>query len=236
MLDIVNTTLGLPLECLAAAVLGAVAAYVTAFAADVAETLPEEGVLLPPMARAMMRGRIHNQGRLWTVLICAFLCGILPLITPVSLTVLATFIVLAVPASVMDIRLLIIPEEFTWALLFSGALLSPWNVGAEDAIFGAMLAAGVTWIAMTGMEYRTGLPMRSGGDIAAAAAGGAWVGFFPSGVFVFSACIVFMLYTVLCAKLSGADRWVPMGPALLAAIPLTPVIMPLVEDIAARAL
>lgn len=233
MQDFVTTALGLPTACLAAAALGAGAAYVTAFAADVAETLPEDGVLLPEMARTLIRGDVHKGGRVWIVLTAAILCGLIPLLTSAPFLVLAAFIVLAVPASVMDIRLLVIPEEFTWPLLFLGVLLSPWNIGAEDAVLGAALASAVTWIAMTGMEYRTGLPMRSGGDIAAAAAGGAWVGFFPSGVFVFSACVVFMIYTVL----SGSkERWVPMGPALLVAIPLTPVLMPLVEALAARAL
>lgn len=236
MQDFVITALGLPIACLTAAAVGAVAAYLTAFAADVAETLPEDGVLLPELARELIRGDVHKGGRVWTVLAAAFLCGLIPLLTSVPFPVLAAFIVLAVPASVMDIRLLVIPEEFTWSLLFLGALLSPWNSGAEDAVLGAAMASAVTWIVMTGMEYRTGLPTRSGGDIAAAAAGGAWVGLFPSGVFVFSACLVFMLYTVLSNRSSDKERWVPMGPALLVAIPLTPVLMPLVETLVARAL
>lgn len=235
MQDFATLGFGLPIACLAAAALGAGAAYLTAFASDVAETLPEDGVLLPEMARTLIQGDMHKGGRFWTVLVAALLCGLLPLLSSAAFPVLAAFIVLAVPASVMDIRLLIIPEEFTWSLLFLGALLSPWNIGAEDAVLGAAVASAVTWIAMTGMEYRTGLPMRSGGDIAAAAAGGAWVGFFASGVFVFLACAIFMLYT-LSSRSSNKDGWVPMGPALLAAIPLTPLMMPLVEALAARAL
>jgi prepilin signal peptidase PulO-like enzyme (type II secretory pathway) len=157
------------------------------------------------------------------------------LLVAIPLPVLAVLIALAVPASVMDVRLLIIPEEFTWALLFAGALISPWHFGAEDAIIGAAIACGVTWITMTLMEYRTGLPMRSGGDIAAAAAGGAWVGMAPSGVYVLCACAIF----AACAALSGAlseKRFLPMGPALLAAIPVAPVFNGWIETLVARGL
>ncbi|MDW9478772.1 hypothetical protein GOB57_08645 [Sinorhizobium meliloti] len=236
MQDIVIPFIGLPVECLAAAALGAGTAYLTAFAADVADTLPEDGVLLPEMARALLHGKVHNRGRMRTVIFSAVLCGLVALLATIPFPVLAVLIALAVPAGVMDVRLLIIPEEFTWALLFAGALLSPWHSGAEDAILGAALASAVTWIAMTGMDYRTGLPMRSGGDIAAAAAGGAWVGLLASGVFVFAACVIFMTYASLSGSMSGGRRWVPMGPALLAAIPLSPPLMPLVEAVAARAL
>lgn len=236
MQDIATFLAGLPAACLAAAVIGAAAAYATAFAADVAETLDEEAALVPEMALALLRGGVSDGGRLRAAVVCALLCGSLPLWSTISFPVLALLIALAVPASVMDARLLVIPEEFTWALLFAGALLSPWHSGAEDAILGAAIASGVTWITMAAMEYKTGLPMRAGGDIAAAAAGGAWVGMLASGVFVFSACVIFMAYTVATGTSSGGRRWVPMGPALLAAIPLTPVLMPLVEAAAVRAL
>jgi prepilin signal peptidase PulO-like enzyme (type II secretory pathway) len=218
-----------------AAILGAATAYATAFAADVAETLPEDGHLLPEMGRALRRGGVPNGGRLGIVVISAFLCAAIPLLVAIPLPALAVLIVLAVPGSVMDARLLIIPEEFTWALLFSGALLSPWHVGAEDAVIGAAIACGVTWITMTLMEYRTGLPMRSGGDIAAAAAGGAWVGMASSGVYLLSACVIF----AACAALSGAlseKRFLPMGPALLAAIPVAPVLYGWIETIVATGL
>ncbi|MCS4089830.1 prepilin peptidase [Rhizobium sp. BK176] len=218
-----------------AAIIGAAAAYATAFAADVAETLPEDGHLLPEMGRALLRGGVANGGRLRYGLVSALICAAVPLLAAIPLPVLAVLIALAVPASVMDARLLIIPEEFTWALLFAGALLSPWHFGAEDAVVGAAIACGVTWMTMTLMEYRTGLPMRSGGDIAAAAAGGAWVGMASSGVYVMSACVIF----TVCAALSGAlseKRFLPMGPALLAAIPVAPVLNAWIETFVANGL
>jgi prepilin signal peptidase PulO-like enzyme (type II secretory pathway) len=220
---------------LAAAILGAAAAYATAFAADVAETLTEDGHLLPEMGRALRRGGVPNSGRFVITLVAALICAAVPLFVTIPVAVLAVLIALAVPASVMDVRLLIIPEEFTWALLFSGALLSPWHMGAEDAVIGAAIACGVTWFTMTMMEYKTGLPMRSGGDIAAAAAGGAWVGMASSGVYVLSACVVFAVLAALSGALSE-KKFLPMGPALLAAIPLAPVINTWIESLVDRGL
>jgi hypothetical protein len=236
MQHIDNFFTSLPAACLVAAIIGATAAYATAYAADVAETLEEDQALLPEIARSFLRGGVANSGRRYATVITAIVCGSLPLWSTISIPILAVLIALAVPASIMDIRLLIIPEEFTWALLFTGALLSPWNSGAEDAILGAAVSAGVMWTTMTALEYRTGLPLRAGGDVAAAAAGGAWVGMFASGMFILVACAIFTAYTFLTSTSSKGHRWVPMGPALLAAIPLAPVTMPIVEAVAMRAL
>jgi prepilin signal peptidase PulO-like enzyme (type II secretory pathway) len=236
MQDLVTLALGWPAYCLAMACLGSALAYMTAFAADVAETLPEDGLLLPEMVRAVVDTRAPNCGRMWPVALSAVVCGLLPLVLTVSPAVLALFVVLAVPASIMDVRLMIIPEEFTWALLFSGALLSPWHFGAQDAIIGAAIACATTWAVMAGVELRTGLPLRSGADIAAAAAGGAWVGMVASGVFVLISCFVFIVYSLAAGALPGNRRFVPMGPALLVSIPLAPLATPWIEGLVARAL
>ncbi|MBY3433171.1 hypothetical protein HFN89_03110 [Rhizobium laguerreae] len=236
MQDAVFGFLGGTGPSLAAAIVGAFAAYATAFAADVAETLAEDGHLIPEMGRRLRDGSVRSGGgRLRFAAVTALICALVPVIVTIPLPALAILVALAVPAAVMDVRLLVIPEEFTWALLFAGALLSPWHLGAEDAIAGAAIASAVTWVTMTLMEYRTGLPMRSGGDVAAAAAGGAWVGMTSSGVFVLCACAIFMAYAALSGALAER-RFLPMGPALLAAIPIAPVLNSWIEGLVAGAL
>lgn len=238
MLDIVKLTLdasGL-VAGLAAGVLGGLVAYVSAWVCDVAEDLPENGALLPEIARALLCGGVQNRGRGGAVLFCTIACAAIPLIVGIPFLLLGLLIVIGVPAGVMDTRFHIIPEELTWGLLFSGALLSPWTNGSDDAILGALMASGAAWTAMMVVEYRTGQLTRSGGDIAVAAAGGAWVGMFSSGTYVFVACVVFAAYAAVARMRSDGQKWLPMGPALLVAIPIAPALKPLTDYLAVMAL
>ncbi len=209
-----------------AAVVGAM----SAMASKIAATLEDEDPLLPAMAR--MAASVSAPAPGWTIPMAAALAGlVLALFAPHQYVAMSLFLIFAVPACVFDLELNIIPEEMTWGLLFVGALASPWNMGTEDAVIAAAMATGAIWISMALIEYTTGKNTRSGGDIAAAAAGGAWVGVANSGVYLFTVCVVFVASVGILRH--DEESWTPMGPALLAAIPLAPLLTPLLTAVIA---
>lgn len=129
---------------------------------------------------------------------------------------------LAAAAAVIDLRLHVIPEELTWALLFSGLLLGSFAPHAAAGAAGAAAAAACVWLAMAVVGWARRVDTRAGADVAAAAAGGAWVGVSGVGIYLLVAAGVFLSTSIL-ARMRG-DAWSPMGPALVVAIPLAPAV------------
>nr|WP_250807991.1 prepilin peptidase [Neorhizobium tomejilense] len=212
---------------------GGLTAYLSAWASATARQLREDQALLP--ALAVSAAKVGFVGPWLGYAVTGAIAGTLLVIAhPLSPAVLVLMAV-CLPACVMDLELMVIPEELTWTLLFAGALISPWHAGADDAVIGAALATGALWLSLAAVEYSTGRNMRAGGDIAAAAAGGAWVGMSLSGVYVLSACLVFSCY-YLALRYRNDEGWVPLGPALLAAIPVAPHLKSLTDSISLSAL
>jgi hypothetical protein len=208
-----------PLSSIAiVAVLGGIVAYLSVWAAETAKRLEGDSALLPALLVSAGSGRITGP---WLphALIGALASAAVAWISPQD-TAVAILVCLCIPACVMDLEIMIIPEELTWAILFCGALASPWTLGTEDSVKGAAAAAAALWVSMAAVEYTTGRNMRAGGDIAAAAAGGAWVGLSLSGAYVVSVCAVVFVYH-FALRHRNRDGWVPLGPALLTAIPIS---------------
>jgi len=229
MLDLISANIAA--SCLLLALIGACAAVAASWTSDVAADLPEDGLLLRGVVVALRDGVGRRGGRRAAASLAALSCAALPLALDAPFHVFAVLAAVAVPAAVMDARLHVIPEELTWGLMFAGVLMSPWHQGAADAVAAGAIAAAATWFSMAVIEYGTAQPARSGGDIAAAVAGGAWVGTMSAGIYLLSACIVFMAYTALAQKLAGGERWMPMGPALLAAIPIAAAAAPALSSL-----
>src|SRR5690606_27651435 len=99
---------------------------------------------------------------------------------------------------------------------------SGWHLGLEDSVAGAAVSLAGMWISLWAIGVMTGENTRAGGDVAVAAAGGAWVGVQACGVFLVSAAALYM--AVCAAQARYGRRWVPMAPALVAAIPLSVVV------------
>jgi prepilin signal peptidase PulO-like enzyme (type II secretory pathway) len=181
-------------------------------------------MMLFPLAFAVARGRGRKVKRTESLLHAAAatcFCALLPFLSgdpERDLLPLAIVIGMAVPAAVMDAKITIIPEEITWPLLFWGLMASPWTASMQDAAYGAAIGWVAMWMPMTLVGWTKGVDTRSGGDVAAAAAGGAIVGVSGLGVYLFLTAIIFMLHSAWSR--SGQERWTPMGPALFASIPL----------------
>lgn len=212
---------------LAMAAYGAAVGFLSFWVATVAAQLGEDKPLLPSLIRAAPLRGTGNQA-LTPIMVTGFVAVCLYALGITQIVPLMVFIGLAAPICALDLKVQAIPEELTWGLLFSGALMSTWHTGAEDAVIGAAVAAVAVWFSMASVEYATGRNTRSGGDIAAAAAGGAWVGLYLTGVYVMAVCVLFTLFCAL-DKRKGGDGWVPMGPALMAAVPLCVMVRPVVD-------
>lgn len=122
----------------------------------------------------------------------------------------------------MDITDHLLASSITIPLFWLGLLLSPWEPDPYLRILGALTACSAIWLsfAVTGAVKR--LATMSGGDIALAAAGGAWVGFDNIQFFLLATCVIYLLYAVPLRFLNIV--WVPMGPALCASLLLVPLL------------
>lgn len=119
-------------------------------------------------------------------------------------------------ASWIDVREHVIPEELTWTLLFAGLLVSPFEPDAWTRAAGAALCCGAMWLSLAAVGWARGIDTRAGGDVALAAAGGAWLGLSGAAPFLFAASVLFVIHA-MPARLRGVE-WVPMGPALSLAL------------------
>jgi len=107
-----------------------------------------------------------------------------------------------------------LPEVITQPLFWSGLLISPFASVADERIQGAFGGCALMWGAMklVGLARRTDLV--AGGDIALAAAAGAWLGVSALPLFLLTSSLCFMAYA-WPLRLRG-QLLVPMGPALAA--------------------
>jgi len=115
-----------------------------------------------------------------------------------------------------DIRHHLLPEAVTVPLVFAGLLLSPFEADPWMRSAGAAAAALTMWLTFAVVSRLRGVEAFSGGDVALAAAGGAWLGLGGLSGFLAATSISFAAYA-LPGRMRGVE-WVPMGPALALAL------------------
>lgn len=111
-----------------------------------------------------------------------------------------------------------IPDGLTVPLAFLGLLASPFDPDIQSRVLGAALAGGLVMLAFRITSSAKGEDAMSLGDVALAAALGAWCGLCAIPAFLVCACFGYVAYA---APLRARGvTWVPMGPALCAGLPL----------------
>jgi leader peptidase (prepilin peptidase)/N-methyltransferase len=119
-------------------------------------------------------------------------------------------------AAWVDLESHILPESVTLPLFFGGLLWSPLEPDTQLRVWGAALCAAAMWGSLRIVGRMRRVDAMSGGDVALAAVGGAWLGAGAAGTFLLGSCLLFAVHAALASR-SGA-RWVPMGPALASAL------------------
>lgn len=107
-----------------------------------------------------------------------------------------------------------LPAVVTHPLFWSGLLMSPFAPLAGDRIQGAFGGCFLMWGAMKVAGAMRRADVVAGGDIALAAAAGAWLGLTALPLFLLASSLIFMAYAGPL-RLKGRVL-VPMGPALAA--------------------
>lgn len=112
----------------------------------------------------------------------------------------------------VDVKEHIVPEELTWAMLFAGLLASPYEPDVFVRVAGAATCCAAMWLSLACVGWMKGIDARAGGDVALAAAAGAWIGMQGTVCFLLASSLSFVAYAGPL-RLRGVE-WVPMGPAL----------------------
>jgi leader peptidase (prepilin peptidase)/N-methyltransferase len=115
-----------------------------------------------------------------------------------------------------DVAHHIIPEFVTVPLLIAGLLFSPIPSDYWERIAGCAVAGGTMWMTFIFVSKMRGIDAFSGGDVALLACGGAWLGIDITPVFMLLAAVAFLAYGIPLRRKGIA--WVPMGPAIAAAL------------------
>ena len=205
--------------------------YVTSWVCDAIEIFNDENTLvLPHIIRVFLKKEPFNRKPLFGVLFFSIIMSLLFFLFAEnsSIYVVILLTALCVPAAIMDFRFHIIPEEFTWALLFTGMLLSPWSLSLESSVIGAAVGCISIWVSMTLVGYLKGVDTRSGGDVAGASAAGAWVGIENLGGYLLAVSVVFIIACLIAHRKNV--HWLPMGPALFISIPLAKFLSELINQ------
>lgn len=105
-----------------------------------------------------------------------------------------------------------LPAVVTQPLFWFGLLISPFEADAYTRILGAFGGCLLMWLAMKLVGWARRADVVAGGDVALAAAAGAWLGWDGLPLFLLASAVLFIVYA---APLRARGRmWVPMGPAL----------------------
>ena len=106
----------------------------------------------------------------------------------------------------------ILPEVITIPLMWAGLLLSPFEIDPYARILGAFTGFLVMWLAFRVASVARGERLFSGGDLALAAAGGAWVGIQHLPLFIGVASVLFIAEAAPMRR--QGIVMVPFGPAI----------------------
>lgn len=110
----------------------------------------------------------------------------------------------------------VLPEVITLPMIWAGLLLSPFEPDPYARILGAFIGCAVMWFAFKVASSARGERLLSGGDLALAAAGGAWVGIQHLPLFIGAASVFFILEAAPLRR-KGVVM-IPFGPAIAAAL------------------
>ncbi|MBV8046441.1 MAG: prepilin peptidase [Paludibacterium sp.] len=105
-----------------------------------------------------------------------------------------------------------LPAVVTLPLFWVGLLLSPFEPSLAARVWGAFAGFALMWLSMAVAGRWRRLDTLSGGDIALAAAAGAWLGLARLPAYLLLASLLFTA-CALPARRRG-HIWMPMGPAL----------------------
>ncbi|RKP51042.1 prepilin peptidase [Trinickia fusca] len=105
-----------------------------------------------------------------------------------------------------------LPAVVTQPLFWLGLLSSPFSADAMDRIQGAFGGCVLMWLAMKVVGFARRADLVAGGDIALAAAAGAWLGLTALPLFLLVASLGFLAYAWPLRR--RGRLFVPMGPAL----------------------
>lgn len=119
---------------------------------------------------------------------------------------------ISIVISVIDVRLHIIPEELTYVLLFTGLIFSPLVVSIDQSVLGAAMGCFIMWFALYLVGALKGIDASAGGDVAFAAAAGAWVGIGLVPAYIMVSSLLFVVHCLM--KHRSGEVWVPMAPSL----------------------
>ncbi len=187
------------------------------------------GSRIPPLALVPVAGWIATRGRCETCfepvpatypivegatatasLVIAALLG------PTFAALCACLLLWALVAvSWLDWRERVIPDGATVPLFFAGLLASPFEPDPWARGCGGFVAMGCMWVTFKLVSAVKDLDAMAMGDVALAAALGAWVGLCATPAFLLLSCAAYLAYAVPLRMRSGRV-WVPMGPALSA--------------------
>jgi leader peptidase (prepilin peptidase) / N-methyltransferase len=110
----------------------------------------------------------------------------------------------------------ILPEIITIPLMWTGLLLSPFEPDPYARILGAFTGLFVMWLAFKVASFARGERLFSGGDLALAAAGGAWIGIQHLPLFIGAASVIFIAEAAPLRQRGVV--MVPFGPAIAMAL------------------
>lgn len=108
-----------------------------------------------------------------------------------------------------------LPAVVTFPLFWAGLLLSPFEPSVEARVLGAFCGFLLMWLSMAIVSRARDIDAFSGGDVALAAAAGAWLGFGRMPQFLLLSSLLFILLAWPARR--RGQLMVPMGPALAAA-------------------
>lgn len=180
--------------------------------------------LIPVVGWVLCRGRCprcgHRVPALYPVTEAAvgLASALLPVVVDDAATALALLPLAwaCLALSWCDLRHHVLPEALTVPLMFAGLLFSPIEQDPWLRSLGAASAAIVTWSAFAFVSRTKRVEAMSGGDVALAAVGGAWLGAYGFPYFIALGCLLFVLHSVPL-RMRGV-AWVPFGPALCVAL------------------
>jgi leader peptidase (prepilin peptidase) / N-methyltransferase len=115
--------------------------------------------------------------------------------------------------SVLDLRHFWLPATITTPLIWLGLVASPFESEVLLRVYGGLFGMGLMWATMTMMSFLTGHDHYAGGDVALAAAAGAWLGLDYVLPFLMFGSTFFVIQHWLVGK---KGEGLPFGPALSA--------------------
>lgn len=220
------------------AALGAAAGAYCALAADAYVTLlqagkdPDSNCLRKALGMALRRSSLQASVRrvcrtrvsVRTMLACsvsmAVCFAVLGLLHGYTVAFLAqasasaTLLVLAL----IDAHTRLLPDALTLPLMWAGLALAwaGYGIALNDAVAGAMTGYGFLWVLFWIFKCLSGREGMGYGDFKLLAALGAWLGWQALAMVLLAACVVAVLFAMLCQRSFAPGGAYPFGPFLAA--------------------